>query len=149
MIAVINANTLAVTEYDITTVGIMEHGGNLYFVESDALTKLGATGSDTDSTAIVETGMLNLGADEKKYIPEFKATLSGDSTTNAYMTLELDGDSIDMGPYELVGRSGAASFVRKWRPGGGVNADSISLKFQAQGGTAWKLQGLSISAELV
>ncbi len=93
--------------------------------------------------------MLDLGSTEKKYIAGFKTTLAGDSTTEVWLTIELDGDTIEMGPYELVGRSGPAHFVRRWRLGWGVKADSVALHFEGSDGTEWKLSGLTATAELL
>ena len=144
---VLNAQTLAVSEYSIAPLDVVEHENEVYFVTATGLTKL-ATGT-ADFTAIVETGRISLGADEKKFVPNFLSTLSGDSTTEVTMTIELDGREVEMGPYELPGRSGSSSFVRKWRMAGGVKADSMSLKFEATDGTAWGLGGLIVQAELL
>lgn len=147
IVVVLNANTLAVSEYSISALDAIVFDGELYFVQADGLVKLAA--GTADSAAIVKTGMLNLGADEKKYVPGLRATLAGDSTTTVTVTIELDGDSRDLGPYELVGRSGPASFVRKWKLAGGVKVDNLALTLNGSGGTDWKLQGLSVSAELL
>lgn len=150
LIVVLNANTLAVSEYTVPALDVVTYEGVLHFVQADGLATLDlATTDPGDVVALLESGMLALGTDGKKYVPRFNATLSGDSVTEAWATIELDGDSIEIGPYELPGRSGPASFVRKWRLAGGIKADSISLRFEGKAGTAWKLQGLTIDAELV
>ena len=143
---VLNANTLAVTEYSLAPLDVVEHEGEVYFVTATGLSKLG---SGTLPTAIIETGMLTLGADEKKYLPDFKTTLSGDSTTQVWVTIELDGREVEMGPYELYDRSGAAQFVRRMKLAGGVKADSVSFHFEGSAGTAWSLNGLIVQAELL
>jgi hypothetical protein len=144
---VLNARTLAVSTYSLAPLDVVEHEGDVYFVTETELSKL--TTGTAAFTTIVETGMISLGADEKKFVPNFLSTLSGDSTTEVTMTIELDGREVEMGPYELPGRSGAASFVRKWKMAGGVKADSMSLKFEGTDGTAWKLSGLTVQAELL
>lgn len=150
LIVVLNTNTLAVSEYTVPALDVVTYEGVLHFVQADGLATLDlATTDPGDVVALLESGMLALGTDGKKYVPRFNATLSGDSVTEAWATIELDGDSIEIGPYELPGRSGPASFVRKWRLAGGIKADSISLRFEGKAGTAWKLQGLTIDAELV
>jgi len=146
---IVNANTLSVSTYDIDVLGVVSHGDELLFVEALQLTKRAAVGTTIDFSAIVETGDLDLGADEKKYIPRIKAAVSGDATTEVWVTIDLDGDSIEMGPYELPGRSGSSSFVRPWRFSNGFKADSVSLKFEGSEGTTWGLDGLIVSAELV
>ena len=145
----INAVTLAPSEYDLAVLGLAVHDDELILLQSLQLGILDSSVAETGLTGTIETGMLSLGADEKKYITGFKTTLSGDSTTNVQTTIELDGDTLDLGSYELVGRSGPASFVRPWRLGGGVKADSVSLKFEATAGTAWKLSGLTVNTELL
>jgi hypothetical protein len=73
--------------------------------------------------------------------------LSGDSTTTVVVAIELDGREVELGPYDLPGRSGSASFVRQFKLAGGVKADSVSLKFETVAGTAWKLDGLALLAD--
>lgn len=139
-----NANTLAVSTWDCTGQPVSD-GSNLYLLDTESLDVFGSN----IASLVVTTGMLTLGADEKKYISDIKVTLAGDSTTNVTISLELDGYTWTLGPYEMVDRQGAASFTRKWTFAKGVNADSIKLSFAASGGTSWKLQGLVVDAELI
>lgn len=149
MIYAVNAVTLAASKYSLSVLGIAAHDRELYLVQSDQLARLAPATVEEGLVGQVETGFYSLGSDEKKYIAGFRAALFGDGTTNAWVTIELDGDTIEIGPYELVGRSGPASFVRRWRIGWGLKADSVSLRFEAADGTAWKLQGLVVNTELV
>jgi hypothetical protein len=140
---VINANTLAVTEYSLATLDVVEHDSEVWFVTTTELSRLTTGAVD----ASMETGVLALGVDDKKYVAGVKANLSGDSTTTVAVTIELDGREITLGPYDLPGRSGPASFIRQFKLAGGVKADSVSLRFDSTGGTAWKLAGLALLAD--
>lgn len=140
---VLNANTLAVSQYNITALDVVEHEGEVYFVTATGLSKLTTGAVD----ASIETGVLSLGADDKKYIAGVKARLSGDSTTTVLVAIELDGREVELGPYDLPGRSGPAAFVRQFKLAGGVKADSVSLKFETVAGTAWALDGLALLAD--
>jgi hypothetical protein len=142
-IHVLNAKTLAVSTYSAAPLDVVAHDGEVYFVGATALEKL-----DTGTVdASIETGVLELGVDDKKFIAGVKGRLSGDSTTEVTVTIELDGREVELGPYDLPGRSGAKPFVRQFKLAGGVKADSVSLKFDTVAGTAWGLEGLSLQAD--
>lgn len=143
IVLAINASTLAVTEYSVTAIDVLEHNGEMWFVAAGELSKF-TTGT---VDASIETGMLELGIDDKKYVAGVKARLSGDSTTGVTFTIELDGRELEFGPYDLPARSGSASFVRQFKLAGGVKADSVSLKFETVAGTAWSLDGLALLAD--
>lgn len=149
MIVCLNTNTLAVSEYALDAKAVVSHAGKLYLVQEAGLGKLDAARGELPFTAVVETGKISFTNDGKKYFLRFMATLAGDSVTESWVELQLDGQTIEIGPYELPGRSGPASFVRKWRLAGGVKADSLSLRLEGSQGTAWKLQGLAVETELV
>ena len=140
---VFNARTLAVSTYTAAPLDVVAHDGDVYFVTATGLEKLSTSTVD----ASIETGVLELGVDDKKFIAGVKARLSGDSTTGVTVTIELDGREVALGPYDLPGRSGAKPFVRQFKLAGGVKADSVSLKFDTVAGTAWKLEGLSLQAD--
>ena len=142
-IHVLNAKTLAVSTYTPAPLDVVAHAGEVYFLGATALEKLDAGTVD----ASIQTGVLELGVDDKKFIAGVKARLSGDSTTEVTVTIELDGREVELGPYDLPGRSGAKSFVRQFKLAGGVKADSVSLKFDTVAGTAWGLDGLSLQAD--
>jgi hypothetical protein len=148
MIHVLNANTFAVSQYTGSAwIGVTEIDGKTLLLRTNGLDEQAGTTDNGEAVVpVVTLGMLNLGVNSKKYVSQFKTTLSGDGTTNVQATLELDGDTITIGPYELVGRSGAATFDRSWRIGGGVKADSFSLQFTGSG-VGWSLHNVLLLGE--
>lgn len=144
-----NAATLAVSEYTNDANSVAAHESGFYFLAPTGLVELGTKQSEVGLASTIKTGMLSLGVDGKKYVPRVSATLEGDSITKLWVELELDGDTLELGPYELPGRSGPASFVRKWKLSWGLKVDNVAVRLEGSEGAGWKVHGLTVEAELV
>jgi hypothetical protein len=78
-VVVVNANTLAVTEYSISALDVVEHDGEVYFVGATGLKKLSSSG-DENINPYIQTGQVNFGSNSAKYIKNLSVDASPDSS---------------------------------------------------------------------
>lgn len=144
MIAVINCQTLAVSEYALEVVDTVAYDDELVVMTESTLTGFGDDEVGDTPVGVLETGWLSLGIDGQKHVTTVSQTLQTDSTSTVLITAELDGREVELGPYDLPSRTGSAPFVRQFKVAGGIKADSVALKYESPDDTAWALRGVTL-----
>lgn len=84
---VMNVNTLAVTEYSLSALDVLEHQGEVYFVQADGLVKLVDPADVTDEaiSCYVTTGAIHFG-DKVHYKTVPRAFVYGSGDQNLTLT---------------------------------------------------------------
>jgi hypothetical protein len=145
-ILVLNADTGGLSEYDITAVDVATGTDGGVRVATSAAVLHQAAGTEA-VTAELRTGALTLGVAGRKVVPEARVTLAADGMTRFWVTAEVEGRSHEIGPYALAGRPAGAPVTQRLRLGRGVKADSLALRIEAEGGSVWRLLGLSFEVQ--
>ena len=146
MIAVVNCQTLAVSEYALDVVDVVAYDDALVAMTESTLTEFGDDEVGDTPVGVLETGWLSFGIDGQKHVTTISPTLQTASTSTLQITAELDGRELELGPYDLPSRSGSAPFVRQFKVAGGIKADNISLTFESPDDTTWALRGVTLQA---
>lgn len=141
----INANTLAVSEYDIAALDVVEHEGEVYFVTATGLSKLDST-APLDAISYVRTGKISLasGAVSGARFAHLSITASGPVELRTYR--DDDGaERVDRYPIPVVPDGHARE--RTVVLGKGAQASAWGFEFRAVAATTrWSLSGAQIEA---
>jgi len=137
---VLNANTLAVSEYSIQATDVAEHAGGVYFLGATGLEKLDAT-ADLDAVAYIETGDLDLLPGASLSFDHAVLTLRADKTLTLTGTAHRDGGDRAL-HYTIPVRPGDRARTRFVKLAKGFRGNSWRFKLQAAG--AWAVDGLAM-----
>lgn len=142
-IYVINANTLAVTEYSLSPLDVVEHDGDVYFVTATGITKL-ATAAALNAVAYIRTGKISLasGRITGARFAHLHTNADGPVELRTYRD-DLGLERMDRYPLPVVPDGHARE--RTVVLGKGAQASAWAFEFRAVVATTrWSLGGMKI-----
>ena len=96
MIVVLNAHTLAATEYNIDAVDVMSQGSEVYFTKADGLRRLAAAEDADEGTvsSFIQTGDMAFRPGGKGNVQQAMLMLSADASMQLTAIARIDGGSL-------------------------------------------------------
>lgn len=133
----INASTLAVTEYSVAAIDVLEHDGEVWFVTADGLSKL-AAGAGVAGT--ITTGDLELAGPGSVSLNLARLGLKADGELHITATAHQDGGQRST-RYLVPKRTGANDRDRNVKLGNGVLGNAWSFTIASPTGQVcnWSL----------
>lgn len=141
MIVASNARTMAVSEYSIFALDVLEYEGELYFVRSAGLVKLDATGTELVSGSF-QTGEMHLAGRSIGIVPRVYASVREDGALTLTAKTKLYGvEHTD--EYAIAHELSDVSRGRVVNLGKGVKSESWQMEVSsAEPGVNWGLSDL-------
>lgn len=147
MIVMVNARTMAVSEYSSSAVDVVAHGGELFFVQADKLVKLDAAGDEV-VTSFIQTGDLTLAPDASANVAYAYVEKAADGAMTLTATADQDGKARTVAYAMPLNFPAGKARVSHVKLGRGVLGNAWSFKIGATG-TAWSVTGLSIGVDRI
>jgi hypothetical protein len=140
---VLNANTLAVSEYSIAPLDVVEHEGEVYFVTATGLTKLDGAGT-LDAVSNIRTGKISPASGLITGVRFAHLAVSADGPVELRTYRDDDGvERMDRYPIPVVPDGHARE--RTVVLGKGAQASAWGFEFRAVAATtSWSLGGAQI-----
>lgn len=142
MIAVINARTLGVTEYDLDWSDVIDEDGVVKGLGADGIYALAEDGDLTPSP-MVETGRMDFGATTPKTAERAYVLAQGDDDLALTVIADGPAGAVEVA-YQLPARALDGQTERTVRLGRGLEGQRIGLRLEPAGGGAWSLGGLAL-----
>lgn len=147
---VLNANTLAVTEYSLTPLDVVEHEGDVYFVTETGLTKLDSGDSVSTAASYIETGKLKLTPrNSMANVNDVTMSLAASAPMRLTATVDASGTERELA-YPIPQRVSAQERGRLVHLGRGPRGDAWSFKVAttATGGN-WSLGDMEVMVDTI
>lgn len=142
-IVVINANTLAVSEYSLTALDVVEHEGEVWFVEIDKLTKLSEDGLE-NINPYIQTGQLNFGVNNIKYIQNMTVDTPPNASLMITGFIEQPNGDVYMFPTKDAYRDSLNQQTRVFKLPKGIRSTYWGFKFENDGTNTFELEDITL-----
>lgn len=143
---VINVNTIAVSEYSLAPLDVVEHEGEVYFVTATGLSKLStpADADEGDVVSYIQTGDLSLIDGHRINLWRAHMDLSADAPMRVTTMLDMAGQERDIA-YTVPERSSTQSRARMVELARGPRAERWAIKIgTTEAGGNWALDSMAV-----
>ena len=150
-VAVVNARTLGIAEWDLAWLDVAEHEGVVYGLTETGIKRLdGADDEGAAFAAYIEPGDLTLVPGGSASLSEARVTVLADAALQLTATAHQSGGEREV-VYGLPARSGAQARDRAVKLGRGVmgNAWRFRLGSTTQAACAWSLSAWQVLVDRV
>lgn len=142
-VVVLNANTLAVSEYGIAALDVVEHEGELYFVTTSGLNKLSENGLE-NINSYIQTGQLNFDVSNIKYIQNMTVNTPTNASLMITGFIEQPNGDVYMFPTKDAYRDSLNQQIRIFKLPKGIRSVYWGFKFENDGTNTFELEDITL-----
>lgn len=143
-VTVLNANTLAVSEYSTSGVlSIIEHNDETYFVTAAGLKKLSSTGEE-NFNPYIQTGQINFGSNTAKYVKNLNIDTSPDSSMMVTGYVSQPNGDVYMFPTQDSYRDGINQQTRVFKTPRGIRGIYWGFKIESDGTNSFDINDITL-----
>lgn len=142
-VVVLNSNTLAVSEYDLDVLDVIEHEGEVYFVTATGLKKLTSNG-DENINSYIQTGQINFELNSAKYIKNLSVDTSPDSSLMVTGYISQPNGDVYMFPTHDSYRDGLNQQTRVFKTPRGIRGVYWGFKFENDGTNTFDINSITL-----